>query len=176
MHGFKKNIVLTGFMGTGKTAVGQELARRLGRRLVELDEEIEKAEGLTINEIFSRFGEPYFRDRETDMVKRFSGQDNLVISTGGGVVLRDENMTALRKNGIIVCLKAAPETIHKRTSTSDERPLLNVDDPLKKIRDLLAYRRPFYENADIVVETDALSPAEIAEEILRRIDELKGDG
>ena len=149
-----KNIVLTGFMGTGKTAVGRELARRLGMRLIELDTEIEKAEGMTINEIFSRHGEPYFRDRETEMVKRFAKQDNLVISTGGGVVLREENMKALREKGVIVCLTASPETILRRISTSDERPLLKVDDPLKKIKDLLEYRRPYYEKADIVIETD----------------------
>ncbi len=169
-----KNIVLTGFMGTGKTAVGRELARRLGMRLVELDEEIEKAEGLTIKEIFSRYGEAYFRDRETETVKRFAGGENLVISTGGGVVLRKQNMEALRENGIIVCLKASPETILKRTGTSGERPLLNVDEPLEKIRDLLAYRRPFYEEADIMVETDTRTPAEVAEEIVRRIEELNG--
>jgi len=169
-----KNIVLTGFMGTGKTAVGMELARRLGMRLVELDEEIEKAEGMTIKEIFSRFGEPYFRDRETEMVKRFARQDNVVISTGGGVVLREENMRALRQKGVIVCLKATPETILKRTGTSEERPLLNVDDPLKKIKDLLHYRGPFYEKADITIETDSLSPAEIADEIVQKMKELSG--
>ncbi|MEC4684278.1 MAG: shikimate kinase [Nitrospirota bacterium] len=167
-----KNIVLTGFMGSGKTAVGRELANRLGMKLVELDEEIEKAEGLTINEIFSRFGERYFRDRETEIVRKFAGQDNVVISTGGGVVLREENMKALREKGVIVCLKATPETILKRTSTSGERPLLNVDDPLKKIRDLLDYREPFYEKADILIETDSLSTAEIADEIIRRVKEL----
>ena len=167
-----KNIVLAGFMGTGKTAVGRELARKLGMRLVELDEEIEKAEGMTINEVFSRFGEPCFRDRETEMVKKFAGHDNVVISTGGGVVLREENMKALRESGVIVCLKATPETILKRTSASGERPLLNVDDPLKKIRDLLDYRQPFYDKADIIIETDSLSPAEIADEIIRKVKEL----
>ena len=169
-----KNIVLTGFMGTGKTAVGRELARRLGMRLIELDTEIEKAEGMTINEIFSRHGEPYFRDRETEMVKRFAKQDNLVISTGGGVVLREENMKALREKGVIVCLTASPETILRRISTSDERPLLKVDDPLKKIKDLLEYRRPYYEKADIVIETDSLSPSEIADKIIQQMKELSG--
>jgi len=167
-----KNIVLTGFMGTGKTSVGREIARRLGIRLVELDEEIEKSEGISIKEIFSRYGEAYFRDRETDIVKKFAMEDNVVISTGGGVVLRDENMTALRQKGVIICLNAEPRTILHRTGGSDERPLLNVDDPVKKITDLLEYRRPYYEKADITIDTDSLSPSEIAEEINRRVKEL----
>lgn len=164
-----KNIVLTGFMGTGKSAVGRELARRLGMKLIELDEEIEKAEGITINEIFSRHGEQYFRDRETEIAKKFASIENIVISTGGGIVLRDENMEALREKGIIVCLTATPETIHKRTSTSDERPLLNMEDPLGRIRDLLEFRQPFYKKADIIVETDFLTPLEIADEIIDRL-------
>ncbi len=163
----KKNIVLTGFMGTGKSRVGRELARMLGMRLVELDEEIEKAEGMAIKDIFSRHGEKYFRDRETEMVKRFAEEEGLVISTGGGVVLREENMAALRKKGLIVCLWAEPETILERTSSSDERPLLNVQDPGKRIRELLEYRRPFYEKADITIRTDDKTPLEIAEEIAR---------
>ncbi len=165
----KKNIVLTGFMGTGKTAVGRELARMLGMGFVELDEEIERAEGMKIKDIFSRFGEPYFRDKETEMVKRFAAQEGVVISTGGGVVLRQENMDALREKGIIVCLWASPETILQRTSTSDDRPLLNVDDPLKKIKELLEYRRPFYEKADIMIDTEGKSPHEIAKEIVQKI-------
>lgn len=165
-----KNIVLTGFMGTGKSAVGRELAGRLGMRLVEIDEEIEKAEGITISEIFSRYGEAYFRDRETEMVKRFSGERGVVISTGGGVVLREENMNALRGNGIIVCLTATIDTILGRTGRSGDRPLLNVGDLRKKIEELLEFRRPYYEKADIIIETDSRSPYEIAGEIIRKID------
>jgi shikimate kinase len=163
----KKNIVLTGFMGTGKSAVGRELSKMLGMKLVELDEEIEKAEGMAIRDIFNCYGEGYFRDRETEMVKRFSREEGVVISTGGGVVLREENMTALRENGIIVCLWAEPETILSRTGSSDERPLLNVDNPEEKIRELLDYRRPFYEKADIMIITDNKTPFEIAQEIAK---------
>ncbi len=169
-----KNIVLTGFMGTGKSEVGRKLAERLGMTLVELDAEIEKAEGMTIKEIFSRFGESYFRDRETETVKRFEDRENIVISTGGGVVMREENMESLRKKGVIVCLTATPETVLSRTGGSDERPLLNVEDPLEKIRELLESRRPFYERADIVIETDSLTPAEVAEEIIEKMKELPG--
>lgn len=169
-----RNIVLTGFMGTGKSSVGRELARRLGMRLVELDAEIEKAEGTAISEIFSRHGETYFRDRETEMARRFAAGKNLVISTGGGIVMREENMNALREGGVIVCLSASPETILERTGTSDERPLLQVDDPAGEISVLLEKRRPFYEKADIMIDTDAFSPAEIAERIIDEVKTLYG--
>jgi shikimate kinase len=93
----------------------------------------------------------------------------VIISTGGGAVLRQENMDVLRENGIIVCLMASPETILKRTSNNDERPLLKVDNPLEKIKELLNFRKPFYEQADIVVDTENRTPRRIAEEILERI-------
>ncbi len=164
-----KNIVLTGFMGTGKTVVGDELAKRLGRKLIDMDNEIEKSEGLMINEIFSRFGEPRFRKLETAMAKKLSPLRNVIISTGGGVVLKEENMRYLRKNGIIVCLVASPETILRRTMKTNDRPLLNVDDPLRKITDLLEYRMPFYENADIIIDTEKKNPFEITGEIIEMI-------
>lgn len=164
-----KNIVLTGFMGTGKTAVGRELARLTGFKLVEIDAEIEKTAGITISEIFKRFGEPHFRDVETEEIKKVSTGKNLVISTGGGAVLRKENMDALRENGIIFCLWAAPETILKRTSDTNERPLLQVADPLKTITELLSRRRPYYEKADMMIDTEGKNPAEIAEEILEKM-------
>ncbi len=166
-----KNIVLTGFMGTGKSTVGKELARRLGMTLIELDSEIEKAEGMTIREIFSQYGEEYFRQKETEAIKRLSGERGLVISTGGGVVLREENMDILRRDGVVICLWAEPETVLERTSDTRERPLLDVEDPLERIRKLLEYRRPFYEQADHFIKTDGKTPVQIAEEII----ELTGE-
>jgi shikimate kinase len=160
-----KNIVLTGFMGTGKTEVGKELSRILAMRLVDVDSEIEKGEGMKINDIFSRFGEEYFRDIETEMIKKISRERNLIISTGGGAVLREENMEALRENGIVFCLNAKPETILKRTSLSGNRPLLKVDNPRGKVEELLGYRRPFYEKAGIMIDTEEKTPLQIAEEI-----------
>lgn len=166
-----KNIVLTGFMGTGKTEVGKILAQRLGLTFFDADSIIEQEQNITITEIFRQFGEPYFRDIEADVIKRLSEKDRVVIATGGGAVLREENMKNLRKKGIIVCLMASPETILRRTSNDSSRPLLQVEDPLRKIKELIEFRRPYYENSDIMVDTDDKNPAEIVEEIMERIRE-----
>jgi shikimate kinase len=164
-----KNIVLTGFMGTGKTKVGKELSRILNMKLIDVDTEIEKAEKMTIDEIFKRFGESRFREIETEMVKKLSGYKNSIISTGGGVVLRQENVDVLKKNGIIICLMAKPETILKRTCNNNDRPLLQVENPIEKIKELLNFRKPFYEKADIIIDTEDKTPLHIAEEIIERI-------
>jgi shikimate kinase len=161
-----KNIVLTGFMGTGKTAVGRELSRLLSMRLVDIDAEIEEDRKMTINDIFQKFGEKYFRDVETGMIRRFAAQKNLIISTGGGAVLREENMEVLRETGIVFCLDACPETILERTSRSEDRPLLKAGDPMTKIKELLSFRRPFYEKAGTLIDTEGKNPLQIAEEIV----------
>jgi shikimate kinase len=161
-----KNIVLTGFMGTGKTTIGQALAQMLHMKLVDVDEEIESAQGMTINDIFKTYGEQHFRDIETAMIKKISREKNLVISTGGGAVLREENMQALKEKGIVFCLNASVETILERTGSSQDRPLLKVENPKEKISELLAYRKPFYEKAGIMIDTDGKSPLLIAEEIM----------
>jgi shikimate kinase len=164
-----KNIVLTGFMGAGKTAVGKELAQILGMKLIDVDTEIEKSEKMTINKIFSQFGEPRFREIETGMIQQIAAGKNLIISTGGGAVLKQENMDILREDGVIVCLKASPETILRRTSASNDRPLLKVENPLEKINQLLTFRKPFYEKADIMIDTENKTPLQIAEEIIEKI-------
>lgn len=164
-----KNIILTGFMGTGKTAVGMELERLLNLKLIDVDTEIEKSEEITINEIFKQFGEPRFREIETKMIRKLSSHKNAIISTGGGAVLKQENMDILRQNGVIVCLIATPETILNRTSKSNDRPLLKVENPFAKINELLNFRRPFYEKADIMIDTENKTPLQIAEEIIEKI-------
>ena len=155
-------------MGAGKTEVGRELSRLTGFTLIDADEEIIKAEGMPITEIFKQKGEPYFRDLETRAIKEISKKKNLIISTGGGAVLRKENMDALREGGIIVCLMASPETILKRTGNDDTRPLLQVPDPLGMIKELLAERMPYYRQADMTMDTGGKTPKEIAEEILKK--------
>ena len=164
-----KNIVLTGFMGTGKTTIGKELSKILNMRLVDIDAEIEKARKMKINDIFRIYGEPYFRDIETDMIEKLSREKNIIISTGGGAVLRDENMEILKENGIVFCLNASAETILERTSISEDRPLLKVENPGEKISEMLSFRRPFYEKAGVMIETDGKTPLEVVEEIMEII-------
>ena len=175
MSGSKpKNIVLTGFMGTGKTEVGRVLSLILGCRHVDVDEEIVKSEGMSIRQIFNRFGEPFFRDIETEKIREFAKKEHVIISTGGGAVLRQENLEILRENAVVVTLSATPETILQRTTNSDKRPLLQVEDPLRRIRELLDYRTSLYQKADIVINTESKTPREIAVEILERIGWKKG--
>ena len=164
-----KNIILTGFMGTGKTAVGRKLSMFLKMELIDVDTEIEKSQQMTINEIFRQFGEPRFREIETEMIQKLSERKDVIISTGGGAVLKQKNMDALRKQGIIICLMASPQTILKRTSHNSNRPLLKVEDPFEKIKELLNFRKPFYEKADILIDTEDKTPLQIAEEIIDKI-------
>lgn len=164
-----RNIVLTGFMGTGKSSVARELSSMLGMRIVDMDAEIEKEQGMDINAIFARFGEARFREVETEMAQKVSGLSGAIISTGGGVVLNVRNIDYLREGGKVVCLMASPETILRRTSSSRHRPLLRVDDPLKKIKELLEFRRPYYENADLVIDTENKTPRQVAAEIVERL-------
>lgn len=165
-----RNIALTGFMGTGKSAVARALGRLTGYRVVDLDEEVESEAGMSISEIFSSKGEPAFRDMETAALKRIAAGHCQVISTGGGVVLRKENMEALRDGGgVIVNLTALPQTVYARTKETGNRPLLEVEDPLGRIRELMEERRPYYEDADEVIDTEDKSPMEIAGEVLERI-------
>ena len=168
-----KNIYLVGFMGTGKTTVGKILAKKLNREFVEMDEEIEKREGKKIVDIFRLFGEPYFRKVEKEILKEIASCSNLVVSCGGGVIVDEENLKILKETGIVICLKAKPSIIYERTKKTKERPLLNVPDPLKKIKELLARRAPFYAKADYFVNTSTLTPEEVSEEIIKI---LKNEG
>jgi shikimate kinase len=164
-----KNIVLTGFMGSGKTVAARELARILGMKVIDVDTEIEKSANMTINEIFKQYGEPRFREVESEIIKQVSEKKNVIISTGGGAVLKQENMDAMREHGVIVCLNAAPETILKRTKRTTDRPLLLVENPLERIKELLELRKPFYAKADIMIDTENKTPLQIAEEIIERM-------
>lgn len=164
-----KNIVLLGFMGTGKTAVGKILAQKLSLKFVDFDNLIEEEMGMSISDIFFNFGEPYFRDLEKEMVRRISFKKNLVIATGGGVVLDDENMENLRRHGILITLMASVEEIYRRISKTNNRPLLDVPYPEKTIKEMLELRRPRYELADFIVNTSGRSVEDVAEEIVKHI-------
>ena len=162
-----KNIVLIGFMGTGKSCVGQILAERLGRHFIDIDVMVEQTIGMRIADYFSRYGEAAFRDRESAAVETVSAQSGAVISTGGGVVLRQQNIDRLKTNGILFCLAASETTILERTAGDRLRPLLNRPDRLQAIRQLLAERQPLYRQADHWIETDGRTAAEVAARILQ---------
>lgn len=156
-------------MGTGKTEISKELKKLLGWDFIDVDAEIEKTQNMKVSEIFKNFGEPKFREMEKDKIEDISKKKNSIISTGGGAVLKEENVSALRRNGVIVCLTANPETILKRTANNSDRPLLQVDNPLEKIKELLKIRKPYYEKADITIDTEGKTPGAAAKEIVERI-------
>ena len=173
-----KNIVLVGFMGTGKTTIATKLAHRLGMKYVSTDGLIEKKEKRTINEIFTKSGEDYFRDVESAVIRDVSCMDGQVIDAGGGAVIRDENMAYFKSSGIVIGLTADEATIMERTKKYKHRPLLNVEDPKRKIRDLMAKRAPFYAKADHTFDTGTLTARQVVEEIVAiagsKIDKKEG--
>jgi len=158
-------IILTGFMGTGKSVVAELLSRRWGLSYVDTDAMIEDQVGASIAEIFATRGEQYFRDLETEVLIHLGGERGLVISTGGGILLREDNVELLRQMGPIVCLQASAETIMQRTATSDERPLLNRPDAASEIRRLLAERDEAYRRADYHITTDGLTPQQVTDAV-----------
>ncbi|MDR1702942.1 MAG: shikimate kinase [Sporomusaceae bacterium] len=161
-----KNIVLIGFMGTGKTSVGRLLAARLNRQFVDIDKKIEIENKMSVSEIFELHGEHHFRQLESEVIKKVARQTNVVIATGGGAVLRRENRLSLRKNGLIVSLSADLDTIAERTAPSLNRPLLEVGDKKKAIASLLAKRASLYEQADYLIDTSGYSPQYVTEKII----------
>jgi len=171
----KRNIILTGFMASGKSAVGKELAKRLKMDFVDTDNLIEEREGMEISQIFQEKGEPYFRKVETKIVREVAEYKNSVIATGGGVVLKEENMRALRKQGIIACLSGSLELILKRTLEDEKRPLLKGEreEREKKIKELLDFRAPYYQKADFIVDTNNLTIEQITEKIIDYIKNKK---
>jgi len=162
-----ENIFLVGLMGAGKSTVGRLLARRLSKRFVDTDHEIEKRNGVTIPVIFEIEGEDGFRRREQEVLADLAQEQGLVLSTGGGIVLRPENREALRNHGFVVYLNARPELLAERTKHDRSRPLLNVEDPLARLRQLHAVRDPLYrEVAHAIVETGRGAPQQVVQAIL----------
>ncbi len=149
----RRNLVLTGFMGTGKSALGRRVAARAGAPFLEMDAELERRAGKAIARIFAEDGEAVFRDQESRLAEEWGQKQGAVISCGGGVVLREENLRALGANGRLVCLVARPEVIAERTSRSKNRPLLETEDREGKIRELLAARAPYYARVPVQLDT-----------------------
>ncbi|MCX8026728.1 MAG: shikimate kinase [Thermodesulfovibrionales bacterium] len=169
-----KNIVIIGFMGTGKTTVGKMLAQRLGFSFLDIDTEIEKTQNMTIKDIFANFGEERFREIETQTIRMIKDKSHLVIATGGGVVTKSENMNMLKENGIIVCLTASAESIFQRVRHKQDRPLLLTENPLETIKELLKKRQDLYKKADIHIDTTNLNPMEVVSAILDGLDKGRG--
>jgi shikimate kinase len=169
----KGNIALIGFMGTGKTAVGRALAKRLGKKFIELDLLIEQRAGKSIPEIFQNDGETTFRELEIEATKKVAKDTDAVIACGGGIVLNKINIDRLRESSRIIYLTASPDAILKRTSRrKNERPLIDVPDPAMRIKELLDFRNPFYERAaDITINTSQLDINAVAEQIIEKLKE-----
>lgn len=166
MAGGGRNIVLVGFMGTGKSAVGRLLAERLGWPFMDLDRRIERTAGRAVAQIFAGEGEAGFRKREREEVRAAAALQGHVIATGGGVMADDENVRLLKGTGWLICLTANAEVIlHRTAATLGTRPLLGGGDPRERIEALLKLRAPFYAKADVAVDTSDRPVKEIVEEI-----------
>lgn len=166
-----KNIFLIGFMGCGKSTMASLLADDLQMELVEMDETIEREEQRSINEIFAADGETYFRDLETQLIERIAEKGGMVVSCGGGAILREENVKMMKQNGKIVYLSATPETIYERVHKSTNRPLLNGNMNVPYIRELMEKRISKYEAAaDEVLTVDGKGKEQILEEMKSCVD------
>ena len=164
------NIALYGFMGVGKTTTGIQLARSLGYEFIDMDAEIERREGRSILEIFRDDGEPKFRELERDLVTDLSKMDETVIGCGGGALVDLVNAEKLRETSTLVYLTASVDAILERTGRRNNRPLLNVENPRKKVVELLGMRRHIYERyAEITINTTGKTPGQVAEEIRERM-------
>lgn len=162
----EKNIFLIGFMGSGKSTMAKLLANETDRELIEMDETIEAEAGCSINEIFEIHGETYFRDLESDLIKRIADKGGAVVSCGGGAVLREENVKHMKENGKIIYLSATPETIFERVRYSTNRPLLNGNMNVEYITQLMEKRLAVYEKAaDEIVCVDQKGKSEILSEM-----------
>lgn len=171
---FPYNILLIGFMGTGKTTVGRDLAEKLAMDYIDTDELIQGRCNMSINDIFKHYGENYFRTIEKDIIKEISNRKNTLILCGGGVVLHDENIKNLRKNGKSILLRAKASTIYQRIKDEDTRPLLKEEMSIQKIEVLLKNRdRAYYNSADIIIDTDDKSIGEISVEIINELYNIK---
>ncbi len=163
------NIYLVGFSGTGKTAVGKLLAGRLGRRFVDMDAVIVERLGESIPGIFARYGEGRYRDEENLLVAELTSQQGLVVATGGGAILDDKNYRLFEESGVVVALRANPETIQKRLEGEEPRALLQSADPLVLIMELKEERRAVHDKVPFQIKTDELMPAEVVDRIIKMV-------
>ena len=165
-----RNIVLTGFMGSGKTSVGKRLSMELKREFIDMDDFIVTKEGMSVNEIFAQKGEAYFREQERELCARFSQPKSKIIATGGGVIKNDENMKNLKSGGTVFYFKSTPERIAYNLRFDNTRPLLAGDNKEEKIKSLMLEREHLYEKyADIIIDVSDIDIEATLNEIKRRI-------
>ena len=168
------NLILVGMMGSGKTTMGRTLAKHLGKVFVDSDEEIIKRTGVTIPHIFDVEGEAGFRQRETAAIRELAGRDNLVLATGGGAVLEEQNRAVLQHNGIVIYLKASVHDLWQRTRHDRNRPLLQTGNPHARLNELFQQRDPLYRQvSDIVVQSGKQSVHALMLNLIDKIDAFK---
>lgn len=165
----RRSIVLVGLMGCGKSAIGRRLAGRLGLPFVDADDEIEKAAGKSIEEIFADHGEPYFREGERKVVTRLLSNGPQVLATGGGAFMCEETRAVIARDGVSIWLRAELPLLVRRVGKRGHRPLLKVADPEAVLRDLMAKRYPVYQLADMTVESRDVPHEVIVDEIVSRV-------
>lgn len=170
-----KNIVLVGLMGSGKSAIGRTIAKKLGRRFIDTDRYIERKIGKTTAEVFEQDGESKFRDFEKEVIKKISQYIGIVIATGGGAIKDPENFHYLKKSGWIIALYASPATLYKRIEGKRIRPLLlNEEDPVKKLEEIFNERKTMYTQADFQIDTEDKEIDQIADEIVNLLNASSG--
>ena len=173
---FNYNIVLIGFMGTGKSTISEFLKNSFAMEVIEMDQIIAEREGMTISDIFEVYGEQYFRNLETNLLIEMQSKTNVVISCGGGTPMRECNVVEMKKNGRVVLLTAKPETILDRVKDSHDRPLIENNKTVPFIADLMEKRREKYETAaDIIIETDGKDELQICEELILRLRQMDSE-
>jgi len=162
----RENIIISGFMGTGKSIVAEELARKLKMEFIDMDQIIEECQGMSISDIFARYGENYFREQENKLVKELSRKENIVIATGGGTLLSSDNIRILSQKGKIICLYADSQTIYNRVKRKNNRPLLNGENILGKINHLMKERKKIYDNIKWKIDTTNFTTQEVVDKII----------
>ena len=153
-------------MGTGKSATGRVVAKRLERPLVDMDAEIERREQRKIGDIFAKDGEPYFRKVEREVVKDLCDRQNIVVAAGGGVIINPENVHDFSRTGVVICLSATPSMILQRVAAETHRPLIEGGEKARKITDLLEIRKPLYDAIQHQIDTTRLSPEATADRVI----------
>ena len=161
-----RNIVLVGFMGSGKSSTGRYVAERLDRPFLDMDTEIDRLEGRSIPDIFAQQGEPHFRQLERALVQELAARASLVIAPGGGIVLNPDNVRDFAARGVVINLRVSPEMVLSRVGQDPHRPLLQGADPLQRIRDLMARRKDLYAAVPYQIDTDGLTPEAVGDLVL----------